>query len=365
MASSLDFVLSIAGRLGNAVFEPLITAPLFLTSLYIQRLALPQTPIYGKATPVLGILFGLGLIRKINSFLSDRTLNNWNSDAYDWTKEVVVVTGGSSGIGELVTQDLCRRGISVAIIDIAKPKYEIGVFSNSQKVSQTTITDKLDNIAKTAQFFQCDLSKHGDIADVCANIRNTIGHPTVLFNNAGIACDKPLLDTDYHEYHAMFGINTIAHFYLVKNFLPNMIKNDHGHIITTCSMASFVTLPVNVSYSQAKSSALTFHEGLAQELRHLYGAKKVRTSIFHPTWTDTPMIRPIIASKHWTEPTLKANVVADRVVQCILEGRSKRVFLPDSYVWAATIKGWPSWLQEALRDRGGAMIQALGYKSKA
>jgi all-trans-retinol dehydrogenase (NAD+) len=135
MASSLTFVLALAKWLSNAAFEPLIIAPLYLTSLYFQQFSRAQTLIFDTETSMLGMLFGLGLIRKLNSFLSDRMLNNWNSDAYDWTKEVVVVTGGSSGIGELVTQDLCRRGISVAIVDIVKPKYEIGMSNNLQSVT--------------------------------------------------------------------------------------------------------------------------------------------------------------------------------------------------------------------------------------
>ncbi|PQE19127.1 Short-chain dehydrogenase reductase SDR protein [Rutstroemia sp. NJR-2017a BBW] len=338
MASFLTFVLSLAERLGNAVFEPLIIAPFYFTSLYFQQFYLAQKLIYNIETSVLGMLFGLGLIRKINSFLSDRMLNNWNSDAYDWTKEVVVITGGSSGIGELVTQDLCRRGISVAIVDIVKPKYKIG---------------------KTAQFFQCDLSKHAEIADICAQIRNTMGHPTILLNNAGIASGKPLLETDDKEYQAMFDINTIAHFHLVKNFLPNMIQHNHGHIITIASMASFVTIPLNVSYSQAKASAHAFHEGLSQEIKHIYGAPKVRTSIFHPSWVETPMTRFLTTAKGWDQPTLKASEVADSIVKCILEGRSRRVFLPGGYVWAATIKGWPSWVQEGVRNRGAGMVRAL------
>lgn len=74
-----------------------------------------------------------------------------------------------------------------------------------------------------------------------------------------------------------FEVNILAHFWTVKEFLPSMIKRNHGHVITIASMASFAALGEMVDYSCSKVGALAFHEGLTQEIRHWYGAKKIRT----------------------------------------------------------------------------------------
>lgn len=122
----------------NTAFEPLFTGPLLLYTLrlipQIPDNLLPDilnrvTPYIdrSKATTILATLFGLGVLRKVNNWLSDQAANNFTSDKYDWSKELVVVTGGSSGLGELVTKDLSRRGIRVVVIDIMKPKYELGM----------------------------------------------------------------------------------------------------------------------------------------------------------------------------------------------------------------------------------------------
>lgn len=74
-----------------------------------------------------------------------------------------------------------------------------------------------------------------------------------------------------------FDVNLIAHFLLIKEFMPAMVKCNHGHIVTVASMASFITGARNVDYACTKVGALAFHEGLTQELRHSYNAKKVRT----------------------------------------------------------------------------------------
>lgn len=86
-----------------------------------------------------------------------------------------------------------------------------------------------------------------------------------------------VLDVSEEQIRKIFDVNIIAHFLLVKEFLPAMIERDHGHIITVASLASFVTGVRNVDYSCTKVGALAFHEGLAQELRHVYNARKVRT----------------------------------------------------------------------------------------
>lgn len=51
-------------------------------------------------------------------------MNNWQSDEYDWKKEVVVVTGGSDGIGKIVVQLLAEKGIKVAVLDVQELTYE-------------------------------------------------------------------------------------------------------------------------------------------------------------------------------------------------------------------------------------------------
>lgn len=99
----------------------------------------------------------------------------------------------------------------------------------------------------------------------------------MLVNNAGVMKIKTMLAESEEEIRQVFDVNVIANFLLIKEFLPAMIKRNHGHIVTIASLASFITGVQNVDYSCSKAGALAMHEGLAQELRHAYNAKKVRT----------------------------------------------------------------------------------------
>lgn len=74
------------------------------------------------------------VLRYINCTLSQLSLNNWQSvPPFKSEDEVVLITGGSSGIGKLVVQDLARRakGIKILILDIREPGYDLRAFSGS------------------------------------------------------------------------------------------------------------------------------------------------------------------------------------------------------------------------------------------
>jgi short-subunit dehydrogenase len=113
---------------------------------------------------------------------------------------------------------------------------------------------------------------------VAAEIRKDVGEPTVLINNAGVGSATTILEGNEESIRRTFNVNTISHFIMVKEFLPAMVKKNHGHVVTIASMASFFTFAQMVDYACSKASALAFHEGLHSELRSRYNAPDVRTT---------------------------------------------------------------------------------------
>lgn len=110
-----------------------------------------------------------------------------------------------------------------------------------------------------------------------SQIRRNHGNPTVLINNAGVGFGGTILDEPDDKIRLTMDVNTVSHFWTVKEFLPGMIQKDHGHIVTVASLASFAGVGEITDYSCSKAAALAFHEGLTQEIRHWYGSKKIRT----------------------------------------------------------------------------------------
>jgi short-subunit dehydrogenase len=186
---------------------------------------------------------------------------------------------------------------------------------------------------------------------VAKAIRAAHGDPTVLVNNAGIGHGGTILEEPEESIQATFQVNTVSHFWMVREFLPSMVRNNHGHVITIASMASFAVLGEMVDYSCSKASALAFHEGLSQELRVFYKAKKVRTSIVHPLWVRTPMIQLLTdAGQHFKQPVMTPEVVSAAVVKQILTQSSGQVILPPKLSWLSNLRSLPWWLQEAGRS---------------
>ncbi len=122
-----------------------------------------------------------------------------------------------------------------------------------------------------------NLSTTESIKRVADQIRRDHGDPTVLVNNAGAMSATPILDESEERLRLLFDINIVANFLLIKEFLPGMLKHNHGHVVQIASMASFITGARNVSYAATKVAVLALHEGLAQELLHVHKADRVRT----------------------------------------------------------------------------------------
>ncbi len=71
----------------------------------------------------LSVFLGVGTVRKLNSKLSQLTANNWKADTkFVKSQELVLISGGTSGIGQLMARQFAEKGVKVVILDINAPK---------------------------------------------------------------------------------------------------------------------------------------------------------------------------------------------------------------------------------------------------
>ncbi|KIW05677.1 uncharacterized protein PV09_03540 [Verruconis gallopava] len=321
---TFDTVLSI---LKHTAFDPRKTLPVYLAALYTTKgqQFFAQHP---KAlTWLRRAVFG-GLFFRVKRFLDQGVANNWRSDRYDWNREIVVVTGGSDGIGAKMVQMLASKGIKVVVLDIQEPKYVL---------------------PPKVQYFHCDLGSPDAIRETAAQVKQKVGHPTVLINNAGFARGKTILDTTDNDLRLTFQVNAICHYQLAQQFLPEMIKNNHGMVVTIASLASYVTAPSLVDYCASKSAALTFHEGLQTELYNLYKADKVRCVCVNQGYTKTALFAGFDKGDGFVSYALEPDTVAEATVKAVLAGKSDHIILPVGNTGITTIKAWPTWMQVSVR----------------
>lgn len=99
----------------------------------IARLPEPvQTAVHNPLVQkAIGALIVLRLLGSVNNVLSSYVLNNFTSDKWDWPNELVLLTGGCSGIGKQVALDLAAKGVKVIIVDVQEPNFKLRMSSFS------------------------------------------------------------------------------------------------------------------------------------------------------------------------------------------------------------------------------------------
>ncbi|KAL9066175.1 MAG: hypothetical protein Q9157_007235 [Trypethelium eluteriae] len=262
-----------------------------------------------RAKSVLKWLFALGLLGRLNSWLNSWAENGWqlygDKKRWNWNQEIAVITGGSNGIGA----------------------------------------------DANINFYKCDITSPSAVSEVASEIRSKIGNPTILVNNAGIGTSHTILLTEPEYLERLFSINVFAHYNTLQAFLPSMISANKGHVVTVASLSSFVPPVGLVHYASTKAAVMSLHEGLTSELRHLYNAPNVKTSIVHPTYARTRLLEGFEKEvKENKGVVIDPKLISDAIVRQVLSGRGARVVVPQGMSLAKAIRGMPSWMQERLRD---------------
>lgn len=261
-----------------------------------------------------------GLVLSANALLNKWANNNWTrslpGEWTRWGREIVVVTGGSSGIGENIVRGLLRRNPKtvIVVIDFAPLSW----------------TPEPGMLGKNLHYYQADLSKPEVIRDVCARVRSEVGHPTVLVNNAGLARGYTVMEGSYADIEVTMKTNLTAPFLLCKEFLPDMVKNNHGHIVSICSMSAVTVPPEIVDYAATKAGIQALHEGLGMELKYRHDAPRVRLTNCVFNFIKTPLLmtegRP--AQPQFLAPLLHVETVSEAIVNQLYSGYGGVMYLP-------------------------------------
>ncbi len=160
-----------------------------------------------------------------------------------------------------------------------------------------------------------------------------------------------------------FDVNTFAHYWTTKEFLPSMIAANHGMVVTVASVAAWVTVPSMVDYAASKAAAQSFHNGLTAELATRYNAPRVRTVCVNQGYTTTPLFTGYHNDSPFLMPALAPETVADAIVRQVLKGESNQLLLPGFANSLPMLGALPHWYQNRLRAKGqGIMTKFAGRK---
>ena len=213
-------------------------------------------------------------------------------------------------------------------------------------------TNSPDLLASNVHYYKCDITSPAAIASVAAQIRKDVGEATILINNAGVCRGKKILEASEKDVRFTFEVNTLAHYWMAKEFVPDMAKKNHGMIVTVASFAAFLSVPDMVDYDASKAAAHAFHEGLAVELKTRYNAPKVRTIVVNQGYTKTALFAGYNNDSKFLLPSMEVDTVAEAIVDKILQGSSGQLIIPGFGSTLTLLRGMPHWYQNTIRVSG-------------
>ncbi|MDR1949702.1 MAG: SDR family oxidoreductase [Spirochaetaceae bacterium] len=230
----------------------------------------------------------------------------------DVKDRIVLITGGAGGIGRLMALDFAARGARVAVWDI--DSRALAVFEEEGRSAGLFIRG-----------FVCDVTDRAAVYRQAEILRAELGPVDILVNNAGIVSGSTLLETPDEKIEKTLQVNTLAHFWTCKAFLPSMIERNRGHLVTISSAAGIIGVTGLADYSASKFAVFGLNEAIRMELRKLKSA--VRTTVVCPFFIDTGMFQGVKTRFPTILPILKSEYVARRVVEAVLKNR-QRLLMP-------------------------------------
>ncbi|XP_041361622.1 17-beta-hydroxysteroid dehydrogenase 13-like isoform X1 [Gigantopelta aegis] len=217
--------------------------------------------------------------------------------------EIVLITGAGHGIGKELALEFSRRGTTVVLWDINKENND-----NTAK--------EVQSLGGVAYPYTCDISNTAEIHKVAEQVRQDVGEITILVNNAGCLNGGAVLDLQEKDIRRTFDVNILAHFWglysdgstfswrdrfaplkldfshgnTVKEFLPSMIKTNHGYILNIASLSAKSGTAFLGDYSSSKSAVFGFTESLREELDRL-GNTGIQATVVCPLFVDTGLAK--------------------------------------------------------------------------
>lgn len=168
--------------------------------------------------------------------------------------KTIVVTGGGNGMGREMVLNLLSKGAHVAALDmredaLAETAKLAGILAENLSTHVINLTDK----SAVAQFPEQVISRHGSV--------------DAIINNAGII--QPFVrlnDLAFEDIERVMQVNFYGTIYMIKAFLPQLLKRPEAHIVNISSMGGFLPVPGQSVYGASKAAIKLLSEALYAEL---------------------------------------------------------------------------------------------------
>jgi short-subunit dehydrogenase len=195
--------------------------------------------------------------------------------------QVIVITGGSSGIGAATARACAAAGMDVVVA--------------ARRVDrlQAVIAD-VEKLGRRGLAVACDVDRATDIQRLVEQTLVTFGRLDVAFANAGYGVVGPVCDTTEQQAHDIFETNFHGTLRLIRQVVPVMRKSGRGHILICSSSASEIGVPLYGVYAATKAA----QDSIAGAMRAELADAHINVTSVHPIGTTSEFFDDLEQAGH-------------------------------------------------------------------
>lgn len=186
--------------------------------------------------------------------------------------KVLLITGGSSGIGEATARAAVAAGFRVTV---AARRHD--------RLAQLAGEIGADHVLPV----QCDVTRFEDLTAAVEQTRERFGQIDAVLANAGFGAKRGFLEESPEHWRAMIDTNVTGVALTIRAALPSLLAQGHGHVLLLGSVAGRRVNPGSL-YSATKFAVGAMGECLRQELRQMHDNKRIRVTVIAPGAVETP-----------------------------------------------------------------------------
>jgi acetoacetyl-CoA reductase len=174
-------------------------------------------------------------------------------ETYKLKDKVVIVTGGSRGIGATIAKELAKQGAKVAI------NY------NTSFNAAESIVNEIKEFGGTAVAFKANIANSEEAKELIENAKSQFGKIDILVNNAGITRDRSFRKLTVEEWNEVINTNLNSIYHTTSAVLNTMLEQKYGRIINISSIVGQAGAFGQTNYAASKAGMIGFTKSLALE----------------------------------------------------------------------------------------------------